>query len=120
MSMDYTVEEPYGPLPGIRYYNVAWEPIYGRPTMNMMAWDEEESAAEEEAFLLTQREGRRKAVEAFVLWTRDVEVPGRITQTLEEHLCSCMGPKIAPGPPQYRHNCPWCKLRKAFGLLGDV
>jgi len=111
MSVDYTVEEPYGPLPGIRHYNVVWKPIYGRMEMT-----DEELAK----MALPEAGARRQAVEAFVLWTRDVQVPGTIAQTLEEHLCSCMGPKIAPGPPQYRHNCPWCELRKAFGLLGDA
>ena len=104
MSVDYTVEEPYGPLPGIRYYNVVWKPIYGRTEM-----------------ALPEAGTRRQAVEAFVLWTRDVEdnrdTLGSGVLTLEESLCTCVAPVIPGVTPELRHDCPWCELRKAFGLL---
>lgn len=98
------MEGPYGPLPGIRYYNVAWKPIYGRMEMP-----------------LPEAGTRRQAVEAFVLWTREIEESDGVFQTLEENLCSCAVPTIADvGAPQRSHDCPWCELRKAFGLLGGV
>ncbi len=61
---------------------------------------------------------RRQAVEAFVEWTRTVQTPGDpAIPTLEWKLCSCRAPEIEGG--QRRFDCPWCVLRKAFGLLED-
>ena len=62
---------------------------------------------------------RRQAVEAFVKWTRDVEDQSEANfhMTLEQRLCSCAAPGIDGVASGRRHDCPWCTLRSAFGLL---
>ena len=58
-------------------------------------------------------------VEAFVKWTRDVEDQSEANfhMTLEQRLCSCAAPGIDGVASGRRHDCPWCTLRSAFGLL---
>ena len=90
---------------------ITMKPISGRMTMT-----DEELAK----MALPGAGTRRQAVEAFVLWTRDIEESDGVFQTLEENLCSCSAPVIPGVTPELRQDCPWCELRKAFGLLGDV
>ncbi len=73
--------------------------------------------------LLDETIAGAEAVEAFVKWTRDFHTP-ELAMTLEARLCSCAAPAITQsGSPEEvlsPQTCPWCELRKAFGLLEDV